>query len=533
MNYTLRSPFENRYLIPSKPLDMITRRRCPGILFICTFLFIGLSCSPLRQAQSPADDGIIEFVFLQANDVYEITPLQGGKVGGLARVATVRNELLTQNENTLTVHAGDFLNPSLVGTLKYEGQRIKGRQMVEVMNAVGFDLTTFGNHEFDLDYEDLQRRLDESQFEWTSCNTFQRCGDERYPFFRTINGRKHFAPETYIWDITDDDGTNIRVGIFGVTLPDNQRDYVHYTDFYQAAEKAVADLSREVDVIVGLTHLNLEQDLALAQKLPTVPLLMGGHDHDNMKHTVGQTVVAKADANVKTVYIHRLTYDRGGGKVTLVSELKSIDDSIDEDAKVAAIVNKWSEILYNKVGELVASPNKVIYHSDVPLDGRESSIRHHQTNLGTLVAESMFNSVPDAQAAFINSGSIRIDDQIHGDITPIDFFRALPYGGKVVRVTMTGSLLNQILDVSQTKQGNGAYLQMYNIARSPFARWTVNGKAIEEGEDYIIAMNDFLLRGYDFDFLLPDNPGIKQIIEPDDNSVARDVRLCIIENLLE
>ena len=84
------------------------------------------------------DDGKISLTFLQVNDVYEVAPLTGGQVGGMARIATLKKQLLAENPNTFTFMAGDFLSPSLLGTIKYEGQRIKGKQMVEVMNTVGF-----------------------------------------------------------------------------------------------------------------------------------------------------------------------------------------------------------------------------------------------------------------------------------------------------------------------------------------------------------------------------------------------------------
>ena len=80
----------------------------------------------------------VEITFLHVNDVYEISPLEGGKVGGMARLATLRKELINKNPNTLTVLAGDFLNPAVISTFKHEGKSIKGKQMVEAMNAVGF-----------------------------------------------------------------------------------------------------------------------------------------------------------------------------------------------------------------------------------------------------------------------------------------------------------------------------------------------------------------------------------------------------------
>ena len=103
------------------------------------------------------DDGKIDFTFLQVNDVYEIAPIQGGKFGGMARVETVHQDLLKENPNIMLVMAGDFLNPSLLGTIKVDGERLRGKQMVEVMNAMNFDLVAFGNHEFDLPYKSPSR----------------------------------------------------------------------------------------------------------------------------------------------------------------------------------------------------------------------------------------------------------------------------------------------------------------------------------------------------------------------------------------
>src|SRR5689334_16885147 len=128
--------------------------------FLLTGLYLIL---PLFAFGQPAikDDGKISITFLQLNDVYEIAPLEKGTVGGMARVATVRKQLLSQNPNTCTVLSGDFLFPSAMGTIAYEGKAIKGRQMVEAMNAAGIDLVTFGNHEFDLKEAELKDRINE------------------------------------------------------------------------------------------------------------------------------------------------------------------------------------------------------------------------------------------------------------------------------------------------------------------------------------------------------------------------------------
>src|SRR5690554_4159925 len=114
--------------------------------------------------------GAITLKFIQINDVYEIAPLNGGEYGGLARVAYVRDSIKEKFPNTYLFLAGDFLSPSLLGTIKVNGETLKGKQMIEVLNAMDIDLVTFGNHEFDLGEKDLQQRLNESQFSWTSAN---------------------------------------------------------------------------------------------------------------------------------------------------------------------------------------------------------------------------------------------------------------------------------------------------------------------------------------------------------------------------
>src|SRR5947208_3000844 len=95
--------------------------------------------------RSPAVVTILHF-----NDVYEIDAVGGGRAGGLSRVASVLRELKRTQPAVLTTLGGDYLSPSALGTAKVDGQRLAGRQMVSVLNALGVDWATFGNHEFDV-----------------------------------------------------------------------------------------------------------------------------------------------------------------------------------------------------------------------------------------------------------------------------------------------------------------------------------------------------------------------------------------------
>lgn len=88
-------------------------------------------------------------------------------------MAGLYQQLKSRNPNTLFILAGDFLSPSVLGALRYEDKRVKGRHMVETLNTAGLQYVVFGNHEFDYDEADLQARLDESEFVWLGANVRQ------------------------------------------------------------------------------------------------------------------------------------------------------------------------------------------------------------------------------------------------------------------------------------------------------------------------------------------------------------------------
>src|SRR5436305_75085 len=101
---------------------------------------------------------------LHFNDVYEIEAVEGGHAGGLARVATIRTALEKTSAPVLTTLGGDYLSPSAIGTAVVGGQPLAGRQMVDVLNALGLQWATFGNHEFDVPEPVFHQRLGEQRF---------------------------------------------------------------------------------------------------------------------------------------------------------------------------------------------------------------------------------------------------------------------------------------------------------------------------------------------------------------------------------
>jgi len=469
-------------------------------------------------AATPVFAEIVNINLLQLNDIYEITPVEGGSRGGLARVATLRKQLRQANPRTYSVLAGDFLSPSALGTAKINGTPLAGQHIVAVMNALGLDYATFGNHEFDLPENSFYQRLQESRFRWFSGNVSDGQGQ---PF--------KGVPRSIVFNVKGDRGAVVRVGLIGVTIDSNKPKYVSYTDPLVTAKQQVMALKGKVDILVAVTHLPIESDRILAETIPEIDLILGGHEHENIQQWRGRdfTPIFKADANARTVYLHQLRYDTTKRNLQINSRLMPITDKIPEEPKTAKVVQEWVNRGYQAFRANGFEPNKEVAKISIPLDGLESSVRHKSTQLTQLIAEAMLQEVQNADLAIFNGGSIRIDDVIPpGPITQYDVIRILPFGGKVVAVEMNGALLKRVLDQGRANKGTGGYLQTTKVNLSS-GNWLINNQPLDINRTYKVAINDFLISGKEkgLDFLNLQQPGLKLITE------KRDIRFAVIDRL--
>lgn len=446
-----------------------------SLSFLVLFIF---SC----QQNEP-----VEFIILQMNDVYEIAPVEGGKAGGMARVATLRNQLLEENPHVITTLSGDFVSPSLIGTLTYQGEKIAGKQMVEVMNALGVDYVVPGNHEYDIKEDEHLKRIAESDFQWITTNCFHKVDGKIVPWEQ--NGKPF--PDHVMYSI---DGVDI--AFFGSTVPFNKKEYVSYTDKYESVKATYEKLKDEAEVFIGITHLEEDMDDSLATYfVPELDLILGGHDHVNMKHQYGDVIMTKADANAKTVYVHRVSYNKSTGKTTIQSELVSIDETIAEDPTVKKVVDKWVNISNESMANMGYQPDEIVMVTKDTLDGRESSIRYKPTNYPIMTAESFLFVAPEADLAIFNSGSIRLDDILTGTITEYDILRSFPFGGGISLVDLQGDVVERVLETGTiTNIGIGGYLQLANAEKRNDG-WYIKGEKLSASKTYKMALPQFVMGG--------------------------------------
>ena len=505
----------------------------PRLLYLL-FIVTATSCSTTRVTNR--DNGKMDVVFVQVNDVYEIAPVAGGKEGGMARVATLKKEYLAKNPNTFLVMAGDFVSPSVYNSIQYLGKRIRGKQMVEVMTIAGTNLAIFGNHEFDIAESELQERINESQFDWVSSNTFHKQNGKVVPFEKHQGTAVNPFPEKYIMRLKDADGTTVNIGVIGLTLPFNKADYVSYTDPLQAAKTIYAQLKDSCDAVIAVTHQAMADDIRLAQEIPQLAAIIGGHEHDMRYQKVGNVYITQAHANARSAYVVQLHINKRKHKTEVETSLKYLNESVAADSVTAEYVGKWTKIANDNYASLGFDATKIVISSGETLDGRESEVRSHSTNFTRLIAEAIAAACPQADVVLMNSGSIRVDDLLTPPITQYDILRTLPFGGGIVETEMKGRLLIKTLEVGRKNIGAGGFLVYHPLQFNADSNtWTLNGKTIDPAKVYRVALTDFLFSGKEanLDFLNKNNPDVLKAFEPETNvkSSKSDIRLAIIRYL--
>jgi 5'-nucleotidase len=335
------------------------------------------------------------------------------------------------------LHGGDFLYPSL------ESQLWDGLQMVDAMNfidAVAPLHITSGNHEFDRrGPEQLAAAINASEFDWLGDNYVFKTGDPQ-------------ADAALKSGFTFSHGDKT-VGVFALTLHGddggNYRDYIDIDKEYEdVAERAILALEqRGVDVIIGVTHLHMWRDLAIARlkaQHPKLAFVVGGHEHEPQYSRVANSaVVMKGASNARVIWQIDVDFDASGGYS--VSEKRiQLDESVPFDPEYEVLADKWNSRLLEKFPFLEAR----VGMAALPMDVREEQVRSSETSWGNFIVDQMRVAFgePMADLAFINSGTLRIDDYIEGDIRFEDIGRTFGFSSFLRYTTVTGAEFKRIME---------------------------------------------------------------------------------------
>jgi 5'-nucleotidase len=450
-------------------------------------LLLTLILATSVPTQTAAPSGCVRITILQVNDVYQFMPVERGTQGGLARVSTLRKQIIKDSPNTLFLFSGDTISPS-VESIKYKGQ-----QMIDAWNNIGLDYATLGNHEFDFGPDELLKRMKESRFQWIAANVLDKDG-------KSFGGMPPFV-------IREMDG--IKLGIFGILLPATTTTSrpgpdVKILGACETAKRIVPQMrAAGAQIVVALTHLSMREDKELARCIPEIDLIVGGHEHTLLQSLAGRTPIFKMTADARQLGRFDLTVDRATGKLQSVDwEVIPVNDKIADDPEFAAIKEKYKETL--------ATYNEMVGRTLVRLDARSEANRTGETNVGDFVADALREAV-GADVALLNGGSIRADTIFEpGALSKHDVLAILPFGTEVVKIEVSGATLRRALEhgVSQSEAGAepGRFPQISGLrfsfdSRLPVGsrvkKVTIKGQPLDDKKTYTLATNVYLLGGGD------------------------------------
>jgi 2',3'-cyclic-nucleotide 2'-phosphodiesterase (5'-nucleotidase family) len=222
------------------------------------------------------------------------------------------------------------------------------------------------------------------------------------------------------------------------------------------AQRVIAELeSQGVDMIIGLTHLYMKDDILLAtlrEQHPKLEFIVGGHDHEMISQAQSDESAAifKGSSNARVVWRIDVEFD-ADGDASIQATAIPMDSGVAKDSSYQKLEDQWRADLLR----LYPIIDVKVGMAGIRFDVTEESIRNAENPWGNLivdVARSAFGE-PKSDFAFINSGSIRIDDYIADDITYEDIARTFGFPSQVRRINVRGAEFKTMMEAGYRGAG--------------------------------------------------------------------------------
>ncbi|HHW42878.1 MAG TPA: CehA/McbA family metallohydrolase [Desulfotomaculum sp.] len=451
----------------------------------------------------------------------------------VARRATAIKQIRSEAPNNLLLDAGDVFSGTLYFT-QYQGQAD-----LECMNMLGYDAMGVGNHEFDKGPQGLATFItgnyadgykEATRFPLVNANFDFSAEPALKDLARTSVGEEVYGTSLggsiYPAVILDVNGE--KVGIFGVTTEDTAEisspgPNIKINDALVAADSAVKTLtSKGINKIIAISHLGWDKDLALAQQVEGIDVVMGGHSHTMPDQY--PTVVTDSQYHTPTLVVQAGEYGRYLGRLDVSFDSAGLITGssgklLDITAKDAQgnYIYPVDQAVYDRLmaykAPLENLKNTVVGSTQVALDGERDNVRTRETNLGNLIADAMLEKGARAGAvmAITNGGGIRASID-RGDITLGEVLTVMPFGNTLVVLELTGQQVIDALEngVSQVEQKAGRFPQVAGMKftwdpQKPAGQRivkvevkTANGyQPIDRSAKYLVATNNFMATGGD------------------------------------
>lgn len=407
---------------------------------------------------------------------------------GAAKMATYFKSVKAEANNVLLLDAGDATQGANLVTLS------KGDTAIDVLNALGYDAMTLGNHEFDYGIAALKANEEKANFPFLAANIKDEDG-------------KNFATPYVIKTI---DG--IKVAILGLATPetlykshpDNTVGYT-FENPVDVARLLVPELKKQADVVIALVHLGDEGDYSswdLANKVAGIDLIIDGHSHSTYEtgENINGTLVVSAGEKTKNV-----------GRVEIKLEDKKIMDiTASLFTKEASLELADDEAMVSLIASITEKnsviENEIVAESPIHLEGDRAVVRTGESTMGNMITEALLH-VSGADIALTNGGGIRASIEA-GEVTKGDVLTVLPYGNTVRVIELTGADIITAIEngIKMYPEQNGGFPHVAGMtitfdssqeAGSRVVSIMIGEDALELDKTYTLATNDFLVAGGD------------------------------------
>jgi len=423
---------------------------------------------------------------------------EGKCFGGSARLVTAIVDAKARSNNSILVDGGDQFQ----GTLFYT--YYKGALAAEMMNKVGYDAMTVGNHEFDDGPEVLAGFMSAVNFPVLMSNA-------------DVSNEPLLAGKLAKSTVIERGGE--KLGLIGLTPDDTDDlaspgDNITFSDPVAAVQGEVDALTAMgVNKIIVLSHSGYGVDQRVAAETTGVDVIVGGHSNTLLSNTneraagayptmVGETAIVQAYAYGKFLGELNVTFNDAGEITEAVGEPLVMDASVTEDeatvARIAEAAKPLEEIRTKVVAETAAA-----------IEGDRSVCRAVECPMGSLIADAMLDRVKDqgVEIAIQNGGGIRASIDA-GPVTMGEVLTVLPFQNTLSTFEVDGATIVAALEngVSELEEGAGRFAQVAGIsftvdsAADVGARISdvmVGGAAIDLSKIYGIVSNNYVRNGGD------------------------------------
>jgi len=388
-------------------------------------------------------------------------------VGGYALLDAYLDSLENVYPGALRVNAGDDFQGSPMCAVT------KGLSQIEILNKVQPDFFTFGNHEFDYSWAHLDSlRLNAAKFGMYAANLIDtETGESATPQFRVFLRKGYrFALIGLTTPYLDE-----------LTMPKNLEG-IEVADPAETAQNLINTLkARNIDLFVIVSHMGIGNDRKLAEAVPEIDLIVGGHSHTYMRQPENVNGVWIVQANDHGRYVGVTNFHVDEGEITSLEMdyVETITGKLAPSKDVAKIVDAYETQLKEAMDEVIGE-----LESPWTTRGAES-------NLGNWIADA-FREATNTDIAMMNNGGIRKGLDA-GKVHVRDIWEISPFGNTLVTFEWTGKELTEALDfmakVGRSMQVSG--IEMKLERNEGLVDASVGGVEIDPEKTYKLCVNNY------------------------------------------